>query len=262
MSGPRSITIQHYNSFNRKAALSPVGLCLGLRDSESQTFISYGIFYSTSLGNAVKQKTKHLKEVPLVIPPTSHQVPVSGSLIAPQHRCHCKQIHSRPFHQKVTITFQTHYLDTTIRHTHRAKLSRNVRRKSAATAFCSEVSTHSCLFFSWRFYKETSFVIQWDDAFRSDSGIITYRVVFLGKFMRREFSIGFWYLMVAKSVRKSVGPLVVREWPLAGKKKKIHAEIVEVEIGGVAIYRPFGESHRAKSYCHLYGAQGQRQAYF
>ncbi|GFT71606.1 hypothetical protein TNCV_3020831 [Trichonephila clavipes] len=39
-------------------------------------------------------------------------------------------------------------------------------------------------------------------------------------------------------------------------------EIVEVEIGGVAIYRPFGEFRRAKSYCHLYGAQGQRQAYF
>ncbi|GFT17178.1 hypothetical protein TNCV_4738941 [Trichonephila clavipes] len=31
--------------------------------------------------------------------------------------------------------------------------------------------------------------------------------------------------------------------------------------GRVAIYRPFGEFHRAKSYCHLYGAQGQRQAY-
>ncbi|GFV53093.1 hypothetical protein TNCV_2893251 [Trichonephila clavipes] len=29
----------------------------------------------------------------------------------------------------------------------------------------------------------------------------------------------------------------------------------------VAIYRPFGEFRRAKSYCHLYGAQGQRQAY-
>ncbi|GFV14290.1 transposable element Tcb2 transposase [Trichonephila clavipes] len=26
----------------------------------------------------------------------------------------------------------------------------------------------------------------------------------------------------------------------------------------VAIYRPFGEFRRAKSYCHLYGAQGQR----
>ncbi|GFX52176.1 uncharacterized protein TNCV_548351 [Trichonephila clavipes] len=32
--------------------------------------------------------------------------------------------------------------------------------------------------------------------------------------------------------------------------------------GGVAIYHPFGEFHRANSYCHLYGAQGQRQAYF
>ncbi|GFW62882.1 hypothetical protein TNCV_4452311 [Trichonephila clavipes] len=29
--------------------------------------------------------------------------------------------------------------------------------------------------------------------------------------------------------------------------------------GGVAIYRPFGKFRRAKSYCHLYGAQGQRQ---
>ncbi|GFW09792.1 hypothetical protein TNCV_868541 [Trichonephila clavipes] len=36
-----------------------------------------------------------------------------------------------------------------------------------------------------------------------------------------------------------------------------HAEIVKMEIGGVAIYRPFGEFRQAKSYCHLYGAQGQ-----
>ncbi|GFW96783.1 hypothetical protein TNCV_2848391 [Trichonephila clavipes] len=41
-----------------------------------------------------------------------------------------------------------------------------------------------------------------------------------------------------------------------------NAVIVEVEIGGVAIYRPSGEFRRAKSYCHLSGAQGQRQAYF
>ncbi|GFV77111.1 hypothetical protein TNCV_691791 [Trichonephila clavipes] len=41
-----------------------------------------------------------------------------------------------------------------------------------------------------------------------------------------------------------------------------YAEIVEVEIGGVGIYLPFGEFRRAKSYCRLYGAQGQRQAYF
>ncbi|GFY35438.1 hypothetical protein TNCV_195311 [Trichonephila clavipes] len=40
-----------------------------------------------------------------------------------------------------------------------------------------------------------------------------------------------------------------------------HAEIVELEIGGVAIYRPFGEFRRANSYCHLYGVQGQRLAY-
>ncbi|GFX82612.1 uncharacterized protein TNCV_1192871 [Trichonephila clavipes] len=40
-----------------------------------------------------------------------------------------------------------------------------------------------------------------------------------------------------------------------------HAEIVEVKIGGDAIYHPFGEFRRAKSYCHLYSAQGQRQAY-
>ncbi|GFX73427.1 hypothetical protein TNCV_3402381 [Trichonephila clavipes] len=41
-----------------------------------------------------------------------------------------------------------------------------------------------------------------------------------------------------------------------------NAELVEMEIGGVAICSPFGEFHRDKSYCHLYGAQGQRQAYF
>ncbi|PRD31919.1 UNVERIFIED_CONTAM: hypothetical protein NCL1_22039 [Trichonephila clavipes] len=43
-----------------------------------------------------------------------------------------------------------------------------------------------------------------------------------------------------------------------------HGKIVEVEIGGVAIYRPFGEFRRVNSYCHLYGAQdlGQRQVYF
>ncbi|GFU17440.1 hypothetical protein TNCV_4309691 [Trichonephila clavipes] len=31
--------------------------------------------------------------------------------------------------------------------------------------------------------------------------------------------------------------------------------------GRVAIYRPFGKFRRAKSYCHLYGALGQQQAY-
>ncbi|GFW28877.1 hypothetical protein TNCV_202001 [Trichonephila clavipes] len=45
---------------------------------------------------------------------------------------------------------------------------------------------------------------------------------------------------------------------------QFHAKIMEVERGGAAIYRPFGEFRRANSYCHLYGAQGlgQRQAYF
>ncbi|GFT50249.1 histone-lysine N-methyltransferase SETMAR [Trichonephila clavipes] len=40
--------------------------------------------------------------------------------------------------------------------------------------------------------------------------------------------------------------------------------MVEVEIGGVAIYQPFGEFRRANLSCRLYGAQGQgqRQAYF
>ncbi|GFU83535.1 uncharacterized protein TNCV_4217951 [Trichonephila clavipes] len=37
---------------------------------------------------------------------------------------------------------------------------------------------------------------------------------------------------------------------------QFHGLIGEVEIGGVAIYRPFGEFHRANSYCHLYVAQG------
>ncbi|GFW71013.1 hypothetical protein TNCV_191041 [Trichonephila clavipes] len=34
-----------------------------------------------------------------------------------------------------------------------------------------------------------------------------------------------------------------------------NGEIVEVEISGVAIYRPFGEVRRTNSYCHMYGAQ-------
>ncbi|GFV18894.1 hypothetical protein TNCV_4757791 [Trichonephila clavipes] len=43
---------------------------------------------------------------------------------------------------------------------------------------------------------------------------------------------------------------------------EFHAEIVEVDIGGVAIYHPFGDFRQANSYCHLYGAEGQRQKYF
>ncbi|GFW47868.1 hypothetical protein TNCV_2400551 [Trichonephila clavipes] len=35
-----------------------------------------------------------------------------------------------------------------------------------------------------------------------------------------------------------------------------HGKIVEVEIGDVVVYHPFGKFCRANSYCHLYGAQG------
>ncbi|GFT97502.1 hypothetical protein TNCV_386751 [Trichonephila clavipes] len=40
-----------------------------------------------------------------------------------------------------------------------------------------------------------------------------------------------------------------------------HAVIVVVKIDGVTIYRSYGELRRSKSFCHLYGAQDQRQAY-
>ncbi|GFX00126.1 uncharacterized protein TNCV_296151 [Trichonephila clavipes] len=40
---------------------------------------------------------------------------------------------------------------------------------------------------------------------------------------------------------------------------QLHTKIVEVEIGGVSFYRPFGEFLRANSHCLLYGAQGQGQ---
>ncbi|GFV58009.1 uncharacterized protein TNCV_2573051 [Trichonephila clavipes] len=66
---------------------------------------------------------------------------------------------------------------------------------------------------------------------------------------------------------KSVGPKYCglshehRDWRIC-PSLQFHAEIVEVEICRVAMYRPFGQFRRAKSYCHLYGAQGQRQAYF
>ncbi|GFT28890.1 uncharacterized protein TNCV_3585851 [Trichonephila clavipes] len=66
---------------------------------------------------------------------------------------------------------------------------------------------------------------------------------------------------------KSVGPKVLwAESRVQGKGENFppilfHAKNVEVEIGGVAIYCPFGEFHRANSYCQLYGGQGLRQAY-
>ncbi|GFX24128.1 uncharacterized protein TNCV_2436211 [Trichonephila clavipes] len=69
---------------------------------------------------------------------------------------------------------------------------------------------------------------------------------------------------------KSVGPKVL--WTESRVQRtgeyfpplQPHGKIGEVEIGGVTIYRPFGEFRRANSYRHLYGAQaqGQRQAYF
>ncbi|GFV65210.1 DUF4758 domain-containing protein [Trichonephila clavipes] len=69
---------------------------------------------------------------------------------------------------------------------------------------------------------------------------------------------------------KSVGPKVlwaesrVQETGEYFLPLQFPAKIVEVEIGGVAIYRPFGKLSRANSHCHLYGAQGlgQRQTYF
>ncbi|GFY28407.1 uncharacterized protein TNCV_1970621 [Trichonephila clavipes] len=69
---------------------------------------------------------------------------------------------------------------------------------------------------------------------------------------------------------KSVGPKVLwAESRVQGTGEyfpplQSDGKIVEVEIGGVAIYHPFGEFRHANSYCHLYGAQGlgQRQAYF
>ncbi|GFV68246.1 uncharacterized protein TNCV_1875281 [Trichonephila clavipes] len=69
---------------------------------------------------------------------------------------------------------------------------------------------------------------------------------------------------------KSVSPKVLRaESRVQGTGEyfppvQFHAKIVVVQIGGIAIYHSFGEFRRAKSYRHLYGAQGldQRQAYF
>ncbi|GFW98639.1 uncharacterized protein TNCV_2758181 [Trichonephila clavipes] len=56
---------------------------------------------------------------------------------------------------------------------------------------------------------------------------------------------------------KSVGPKVL--WAVSRVQGvgeyfpplQSHGKIVEVEIGGVAIYRPFGEFFRANSYCHM-----------
>ncbi|GFU35865.1 uncharacterized protein TNCV_4029821 [Trichonephila clavipes] len=64
---------------------------------------------------------------------------------------------------------------------------------------------------------------------------------------------------------KSVGPKVlwaesrVQETGEYFPPFQSRCKIVEVEIGGVAIYRPIGEFRQANSYCHLYGAQGLGQ---
>ncbi|GFW75090.1 uncharacterized protein TNCV_447951 [Trichonephila clavipes] len=64
---------------------------------------------------------------------------------------------------------------------------------------------------------------------------------------------------------KSVGPKVLwAESRVQGTGEHFfplqsHGKIVEMKIGGDAVYRPFGEFHRANSYCHLYGAQSLGQ---
>ncbi|GFS71316.1 hypothetical protein TNCV_5050591 [Trichonephila clavipes] len=69
------------------------------------------------------------------------------------------------------------------------------------------------------------------------------------------------YVLVKSEGPKSCGLSHERRGLENFSPLQFHAEIVEMEIGGVAIYRPFGEFRRVKSYCHLFGAQGQRQAY-
>ncbi|GFV68250.1 uncharacterized protein TNCV_1875321 [Trichonephila clavipes] len=67
---------------------------------------------------------------------------------------------------------------------------------------------------------------------------------------------------------KSVGPKVSwAESRVQGTGEyfpplQFHAEIVEVVDGWCCQLSSLREFLRAKSYCHLYGAQGQRQAYF
>ncbi|GFY27321.1 uncharacterized protein TNCV_2069411 [Trichonephila clavipes] len=62
---------------------------------------------------------------------------------------------------------------------------------------------------------------------------------------------GLWAVSRVQETGENIPPL------------QFHGKIVEVEIGGVAIYRPFGEFLGDNSYCLLYGAQslGQRQAW-
>ncbi|GFS68989.1 hypothetical protein TNCV_4570081 [Trichonephila clavipes] len=48
--------------------------------------------------------------------------------------------------------------------------------------------------------------------------------------------------------------------PFQTKGTVLHAEIVEIEVVSPSIV-PSGNFAELKSHCHLYGAQGQRQAY-
>ncbi|GFV08287.1 hypothetical protein TNCV_327211 [Trichonephila clavipes] len=74
--------------------------------------------------------------------------------------------------------------------------------------------------------------------------------------------------MVRSSVRSSDSrPEGLRSIPDAPQIPSEYTRIPCLNCGGgdrwcSPNYRPFGESHRANSYCHLYGAQGHRQAYF
>ncbi|GFV78310.1 hypothetical protein TNCV_94701 [Trichonephila clavipes] len=75
---------------------------------------------------------------------------------------------------------------------------------------------------------------------------------------------------------EAVGSLVVRasdsrpeglgSMPMPSNTLRVHTEYVLVKsVGGIVVSPSivlFGEFCRANSYCHLYGAQGQRQAYF
>ncbi|GFU19457.1 uncharacterized protein TNCV_4371361 [Trichonephila clavipes] len=63
------------------------------------------------------------------------------------------------------------------------------------------------------------------------------------------------YVLVKSVDRKSCGlSHERRDWRIFPSPSVYE---VEVEIGGVALYRPFGEFRRAKLHGHLYGAQGQ-----
>ncbi|GFT17204.1 hypothetical protein TNCV_4739111 [Trichonephila clavipes] len=82
--------------------------------------------------------------------------------------------------------------------------------------------------------------------------VITIRDCNIGAKVQYRYS-GFLDLNTGKPVVE----IVEKE-----RKRSLHAEIVEVEIEVVSpSFVPSGNFAELKSYCHLYGAQGQRQAY-